>query len=260
MRRAWRRVNYSGLAAVVLCLLVWELGARAHPAFQAYFPPASRVLGAVVELVISGEIVGDTVRTLSRYARGYALAAVVAVAVGVVLGASPFAYSLFDVLIEFLRPMPSVATIPVAILFLGVGDSMKVAVAAYGTAWPILLNTVDGVRSIDRTLIDTGRTLGLSRTQILTKIALPAALPYVVTGLRISLPIALIAVTASEMIAGGNGLGFFILDEQRAFKVENMYAGIVLVSLLGYLLNRGFRLLETRGLVWHTDSRAREAV
>lgn len=260
MTIAWRRFNCTGLAVLAFCLLIWEVAARANPGFEAYFPPASRVCAALAHLIVSGEILPDTARTLSRYARSYALATAVAVSLGVVLGASRFAYSLFAIIIEFLRPMPSVATIPVAILFLGVGDSMKIAVATYGTAWPILINTIDGVRNIDSTLINTGRALGLSRAQILRKIALPSALPYVVTGLRISLPIALIAITASEMIAGGNGLGFFILDEQQAFKVENMYAGIVLVSLLGYLLNRVFLFVEARGLAWHKQSRARDVV
>ena len=244
------------MLALGIVLLLWEVAARARPGFEAYFPPVSRVLGALVGLLASGEIVPDALLTLGRYARGYGLAAALGITAGVILGYSRVAYSLFAVVIEFLRPMPSVATIPVAILFLGIGDPMKVAVAAYGAAWPILVNTVDGVRSIDRTLLDTGRTFGLTRRQLLWKIALPAALPYVVTGLRISLPIALIAVMATEMIAGGNGLGAYIMDEGRGLQVTKMYAGIVLVSLLGYLLNRIFVLVEARGMAWHARSAA----
>lgn len=250
----------SGLVALIVCLVAWEALARANPASETFFPPVSRVLATLVRLIVSGEIVPDVLATLSRYGRGFALAAVIAVTVGVIFGSSRFLLSLFAVPIEFLRPMPSVATIPIAILLLGIGDSMKIAVATYGATWPILLNTIDGVRRIDPTLVATGRTLGLRRAQILWKIALPAALPYIVTGLRISLPIALIAITATEMLAGSNGLGFFILDVQRAMKIPEMYAGIVLVSVIGYALNRLFVAAEARAMAWHRSARVRETM
>ena len=248
----------SGLAALLVCLAAWEVLARANPAFETYFPPVSRVLVTLVRLIVSGEVVPDVVATLSRYARGFALAAAIAVTVGVILGSSRFLLSFFAVPIEFLRPMPSVATIPIAILLLGLGDSMKIAVATYGATWPILLNTIDGVLRIDPILLATGRTLGLRRAHILWKIALPAALPYIVTGLRISLPIALIAITATEMLAGSDGLGFFILDVQRAMKIPQMYAGIVLVSLIGYALNRLFLMAEARAMAWHRSAHLRD--
>ena len=135
---------------------------------------------------------------------------------GIVLGYFRFVHSLLEMLIEFLRPMPSVAIIPVAILALGIGDSMIVAVTVYASVWPILINTLDGVRHIEKILLDTGRTFSLGRRQILWQIILPAASPYIVTGLRIGLSIALILVTTAEMIAGSKGLGFFILDEERS--------------------------------------------
>ena len=159
------------------------------------------------------------------------------------LGYFRFLHSLLATSIELLRPMPSVAIIPVAILLLGIGDGMIVSVTVYASVWPILINTIDGVRSVDPTLIDTGRTFGLSSWRILRQIILPAASPYIVTGLRIGLSIALILVTTAEMIAGSKGLGFFILDEERAMNSANMYAGIVVVALLGYTLNRLFLLL-----------------
>ncbi len=153
--------------------------------------------------------------------------------------------------------MPSVAIIPVAILMLGIGDSMIVAVTVYATVWPILINTIDGVRHIDSTLVDTGRTFGLSRWRILWQIILPGASPYVVTGLRIALSIALILVTTAEMVAGSKGLGFFILDEERSMNSSNMYAGIVIVAALGYALNRLFLSLESRMMRWRHGMAAR---
>ncbi|HBA40067.1 MAG TPA: hypothetical protein DCZ05_10090 [Deltaproteobacteria bacterium] len=179
---------------------------------------------------------------------------------GIVLGYFKLAYSLSESLIEFLRPMPSVAIIPVAILFLGIGDAMMVAVTVYACAWPILINTIAGVKNIDRTLINTARTFGLGRWKALRKIVLPAASPYIVTGLRVSLAIALILVTTSEMIVGVSGLGFFILDEERSLRTDNMYAGIFLVALLGYGLNRLFLVLEKRAMAWHRRMTAGEQI
>jgi ABC-type nitrate/sulfonate/bicarbonate transport system permease component len=156
--------------------------------------------------------------------------------------------------------MPSVAIIPVAILALGIGDGMIVAVTVYASVWPILINTIDGVRHIETTLIDTARTFGISRREILWRVILPAASPYIVTGLRIGLSIALILVTTAEMIAGSKGLGYFILDEERSMNSRNMYAGVIIVSLLGYLLNRLFLALEGRALRWRHGLSARETL
>jgi ABC-type nitrate/sulfonate/bicarbonate transport system permease component len=143
---------------------------------------------------------------------------------------------------------------------LGISDAMIVAVTAYASLWPVLINTIDGVRYIERTLIDTGRTFGLNRRQILWLVVLPAAAPYIVTGLRISLSIALILVTTAEMIAGSKGLGFFILDEERSMNSGNMYAGVILVSVLGYLLNRLFVLGEGWTMNWRRGMLARESI
>jgi len=208
-------------------------------------------MAALFHLSFARELSGHLADTLKRFLAGYFLAAAGAIGLGVVLGYFTAAHGLFDLSIEMLRPMPSVAIIPVAILFLGIGDAMIVGVTVYACAWPILLNTIDGVKNIDRTLVDTGRTFGLGRWRILGEIALPAAAPYIATGLRVSLPIALILVTTSEMVVGGSGLGYFILDEERSLRTKEMYAGIVVVALLGYALNRLFLALENRALAWH---------
>jgi ABC-type nitrate/sulfonate/bicarbonate transport system permease component len=136
---------------------------------------------------------------------------------------------------------------------------MMIAVTVYAAAWPILLSTVDGVGAIDRTLIDTGRTFGLGRWQMLRRVALPAAAPYIATGLRVSLPIALILVTTSEMVAGSSGLGYYILDEERSLHTVEMYAGIVVIALAGYALNRLFVAVEARALAWHRGTTLRGA-
>ena len=254
------KFNRTGWMVFGLLLLLWECGSRSSPKLQLYIPPVSEILVALGQLILSGQVTAHLLTTLRRFMEGYFLAAAIAVSAGVALGYFRFAYSLLEMLIEFLRPMPSVAIIPVAILLLGIGDSMIVAVTVYASTWPILVNTIDGVRHIERTLIDTGRTFGLGRLRILWQIVLPAASPYIVTGLRISLSIALILVTTAEMIAGSRGLGFFILDEERSLQSSNMYAGIILVAVLGYLLNRLFVALEEKAMKWRRGMVASEAV
>jgi ABC-type nitrate/sulfonate/bicarbonate transport system permease component len=254
------RFNWSGWLVFTVLLCLWEYGARLNTQLQLYLPPISRVMAEFSELIISGQMTIHVLVTLGRFLQGYLIAAFIAVTLGVVLGYFRFVHSLMEMVIEFLRPMPSVAIIPVAILLLGIGDAMIVAVTVYASTWPVLVSTIDGVRHIERMLIDTGRTFGLNRRQILWRVILPAASPYIVTGLRVSLSIALILVTTAEMIAGSKGLGFFILDQERALNSAAMYAGIIVIAFLGYALNRLFLALERRAMTWRRGMSAGEAV
>jgi ABC-type nitrate/sulfonate/bicarbonate transport system permease component len=167
------------------------------------------------------------------------------------MGRSKKINNLLEPLVEMLRPIPSAAIIPVAILFFGIFDSMKIFVISFACVWPILLNTIDGVKSIDRTLIETGMTFNLTKKQFLFKIVLPGASPNIVTGMRISLAISLILAITVEMISGNNGLGFFILDAERSFKYPEMYAGILLIGVIGYLINTIFLKSTNRVMEWH---------
>lgn len=254
-----RRLNLPGFAVLGALLLLWEIFSRSRPDLRSYFPPPSDVFVALLRFSLARELFGHLLSTLGRFLGGYLIAAALAVGLGACLGYFKLAHSLFDLLIELLRPLPSVAIIPVAILLLGIGDAMIVGVTVYACAWPILLNTIDGVRNVDRTLVDTGRTFGLGRWRILREIALPAAAPYIMTGLRVSLPIALILVTTAEMVVGGSGLGYFILDEERSLRTREMYAGIVVVALLGYGLNHFLLALENRAMAWHRGMTAKGA-
>lgn len=255
-----RRVPWLGLTAVALCLAAWEAAARGRPDLAAYFPPASAVFVALVEIVRNGELATHTVASLRRFGEGYALAAVLAVGAGLCFGIWRRLHALFEPLIELLRPMPSVAVIPVAILFLGIGDEMKIAVTVYACSWPILLNTIDGVRSVDRVLVATAATFRLTPWERFWKVMVPAASPQIVTGLRVSLAIALILVTTSEMVVSNDGLGYYILDLQRSFQMPEMYAAVVAVGVVGYALNRLFLFLDSRVMAWHRGATRREEI
>jgi ABC-type nitrate/sulfonate/bicarbonate transport system permease component len=250
--------NWPGWSSFAFLLFLWELGGRVAPGYRLYLPSITAVIDAGAQLIVTGVVAQHLLSTLERFLTGYLIAAAIGVALGVALGYFRSLHSLLGTVIELLRPMPSVAIIPVAILTLGIGDAMIVAVTVYASVWPILINTIDGVRHIESTLVDTGRTFGLNRPRILWQVILPAASPYVVTGLRIALSIALILVTTAEMVAGSKGLGFFILDEERSMNSSNMYAGVLIVAVLGYALNRLFLTIEGRAMKWQHGMLNRE--
>lgn len=179
------------------------------------------------------------------------LAAAIFIPLGVLMGLFDAFHRGLEVIIEMLRPIPPPVVVPVAMLFFGLEDEMKIFVICFSCAWPILLNTIDGVRNIDRVLLDTARTFGLSRQRIMWRVIVPACSPQIMTGLRVSLPIMLILVVISEMVGSTDGIGYFILDSQRRFKVAQMYAGMLALAILGYGLNQLFNLLSRLLLPWH---------
>jgi ABC-type nitrate/sulfonate/bicarbonate transport system permease component len=241
----------NGLVVLVCALVVWELVSRLGLINPLFFPPMSRILGTFFGLILSGEILHQVLMSLKRAAAGYFLAALVFIPLGLAMGIFQRLYRLLEIVIETLRPIPPPVVVPVAMLFFGLGDGMKIFVIFFSCAWPILLNTFDGVRNIDRVLVYTARTFGLTHGRLIARVVLPAASPQIMTGLRISLSITLILVVISEMVGSSDGIGYFILDSQRRFKVTQMYAGMIMLAVLGYALNQLFMLCHKRILAWH---------
>lgn len=245
------RDRLPGVAVLLLLLVLWELSVRLRWVVTPTWPAVSTVFETFWGACIDGtylEVFGSSLR---RLAMGYVAAALSAIGIGLAMGVWRRMYLLFEPLVELLRPIPSPAYLPMAILFLGIDDGMKVFMVAFASFFPILLNTVAGVRSVDPVLVDTGRTFGLGRAQIIWRITLPAAAGYILTGMRISLAIALIVTVIAEMVAGNSGIGFYILNAQRSFLVPEMYAGVIALALLGFGLNKGFVALERMALQWH---------
>lgn len=239
-----------GFALIALLLVAWEVSSAMGWVDPVSLPRVSTIFVAWWESLTTGDLLRQLGPSLGRIASGFALAVLVAVPVGLLMGSVRFVYHLLEPITEFLRPIPSSAYIPVAILFLGIGNEMKVFVVFLSCVFPILLNTYGGVRGIDPVLVDTGRTFGVSRGEALWSIVFPAALPAVLTGMRISLGIALIVSVVSEMITGNSGIGYFILDMQRVFRVPEMFSGIFTLGVLGYLINFLFLRIEAHFLRW----------
>lgn len=242
--------RFNGLMFLLTLLALWELAAQAEWINALIVPPPSKILKLFFELVSSGQVPMQILVSMKRALAGYLLAVAIFIPLGICMGLSSTIHRLFEVIVEMLRPVPPPVMIPVALLFFGLGDEMKIFVIFFSCAWPILLNTIDGVRGVDGVLLNTARTFGLSRAKAVWQVILPASLPQIMTGLRVSLPIMLILVVISEMVGSTDGIGYFVLDSQRRFKVAQMYAGMLALAILGYTLNQLFNLLQRLLLPW----------
>jgi ABC-type nitrate/sulfonate/bicarbonate transport system permease component len=160
-------------------------------------------------------------------------------------------HAALEPMVELLRPIPIPAIVPPLILLLGVDDELKIFVIAFSVFFPVLVNTIGGVRAVDPVAVDVARTLRVGRLRTLRSVILPASLPYVLAGMRISLSLALIVTVLAEMIAGAAGIGYYLITTQYAMRAADMYAAIVLLALAGYVLNRGFLAAERRLLHWY---------
>lgn len=249
-----------GYLLVLALLAVWEVAATTGAVNPAFLPPPSAVAGAWWGTVASGELLGNLATTLGSWAQGYALAAVLGIALGLLMGRFPLVRALLSTTIELLRPMPSVAIIPIAIVLLGLGDPMKRFVVAYAAIWPILINTLYGVLAVDPVLQDTARTFRLGAWRSALRVTLPAASPYIATGLRISTSIALILVITAELVASRSGLGYAVRAAEQASRVPEVYAGVLTIAVVGFLLNALFVAAEGRLLAWHRGYTQREAL
>jgi ABC-type nitrate/sulfonate/bicarbonate transport system permease component len=245
-----------GLVLILGLLTIWQISSANGWVDAVELPRVSTIFLSWFHSIAGGPLLKQLLPSLYRIFAGFFIAAAIAVPLGLLMGSVPFVYRLFEPITEFVRPIPSSAYIPIAILFLGIDNAMKIFIVVVGCFFPILLNTYGGVRGVDPVLIDTGRTFGLSRAKALWQIVLPAALPSVLTGMRISLGIGLIVVVIAEMIAGDSGIGYYILDRQRVFHVPEMFAGIFTLGILGYLINSVFIQIERHFLRWRSTGDA----
>lgn len=247
-----------GFVLLIALGVLWEAVVRLQIVDTPTLPALTSVLLAFWQLATDGSFAAVFLPSLERLFIGYFIACAVAVALGVAMGFNRWIFRLFEPLVEILRPIPSPAYVPMAILFLGIGNQMKIFMVAFASFFPVLLNTISGVLNVDRVLIDTGRTFGLSRAQMIVKVVLPSASVYIMTGMRISLAVALIVTVLAEMVTGNDGIGFFILSSQRSFHIAEMYAAVIALAIVGYALNHLFLFVESWLLAWNVGLRRTE--
>lgn len=233
---------------VVLVLLWFILSAGSN---SFYFPPLSRILTEFASIWFLEGIINNLLPSLGRILLGFFIALFIGVVAGTILGLLRRLEEAIRPLLEFLRSTPGVALLPIATLFLGIGEEMKIAMITLACTWPILLNAIDGVRSVEPVLLQVAKSYRLTLWQRIRFIFIPNAGPQICAGARLSLAIAAVVMVVTEMIGSPGGVGYFVLNAQRNFDILSMWTGIIMLGLLGYLLNLAFRMVESRLLRWH---------
>ncbi|MEE9564266.1 MAG: ABC transporter permease [Candidatus Hydrothermarchaeaceae archaeon] len=218
-----------------------------------FLPAPSNVLLTLGKLLKSGELATHVSVSLYRALLGFLLAVVIAVPHGILIAWFRTVEDITNPLVELFRPIPAVALIPVAILWFGIGNVSKIVIIAFACYFPIILNTISGVRQVDVNLLKVAKLFGANRMQTLTKIILPSALPFIMTGLRLGIAVALILLIITEMIGARSGLGFMIIDAEYTFKTERMFAGIFTIGVIGFLLNEIMVRIERKLTKWKRD-------
>jgi NitT/TauT family transport system permease protein len=240
--------------AIVVFLLLWELLPRYGPLDPVFVPPLSEVFGAWWTLLTNGVLAEHTAASLQRSAIGFTLAVLIGVPLGLLLGWYNRLADLLDPLLELFRNTAALALLPVFVLILGLGETSKISLVLYACVWPILLNTVSGVRHVDPLLIKSARSLALDQRALFTKVILPAALPSVFTGVRLAAAYSILILVAAEMVGAKAGLGYLINYSQSNFQIQNMYAGIITISVIGVGINLALLRLERRLTGWQPAS------
>jgi ABC-type nitrate/sulfonate/bicarbonate transport system permease component len=247
MRIVLRIVLAVALPAVLFA--IWWFATANSTNF--YLPPLREILRIFPDVWTGDRLRTDVLPSLLRLAGGYTLAVVAGIALGVLVGSYRAVRAVLEPVLEFFRAIPPPVLVPVIMLFAGIGDTMKVVVIAAGCVWPILLNTVEGVRAVDSVLADTCRSYRIGGPARLRHLVLRGASPQIAVGMRQALSIGIILMVISEMFAASNGLGFAIVQFQRGFAIPDMWSGILLLGLIGLVLSLLFRLVERRALAWY---------
>ena len=231
------RPNVAGLVTLTACVLAWETAIRASAIQYQYLPAPSAIAFGAGELIASGELLDATLHTLESVFLGWAAAVGAGLSLGLVLGSSPLLRRYTLATIEVLRPMPAVAFVPVALLLFGFSIETELMVIILPSLWPVLINTMGGLMDVHVRLSEVGRTFRLSRTAILCKVMLPAAVPAIMVGARISLTLALVLAVLAEMVGNPAGLGYAVVAQQQALRPDLMFVYVVVIGLLGLILN-----------------------
>jgi NitT/TauT family transport system permease protein len=258
---ASRRTTFiRGALGLLALFVVAEIVSRSGIVSAAFLPPTSVVLLRVGELLVDPAFLGEVLATLYAWAIGLAICIVVSVTIGVLLGSSRSLYSASRAVIEFIRPIPSVALIPLAMIVLGNDAEMKIALIVFSTSWPVLFNTIYGMHDVDPIAKLTAKSFGRGRVATLFTVSLPSAAPFIFTGIRIAASVALIVAISAELLAGASdGLGRWMLDAgATGNRPDLVYAATIIAGLIGLAINFVLVLVERRFLAWQPALRQTE--
>lgn len=260
LRRAGHRLPYLLLkgatksAAVVALLLLWEVAPRLGLVDRTFLPPFSEVAAAWWELAADGQLADHTGASLVRSFSGFGLAVAVAVPLGLLIGWYRPVADLLGPLLEVFRNTAALALLPVFVLLLGIGETSKISIVVYACTWPVLLNTISAVRTVDPTLLRLARSMDLSAPRLFQKVILPSSVPVMFTGIRLAGAASILVLVAAEMIGAKAGLGYLINSSQYNFAIPQMYAGILTISAIGVAFNQVLVTVERRLSSWRVPA------
>lgn len=240
----------GSIGVVLVFVLAWGLVAHYEWVSAVFLPGPLATWSALREGLMEGDLWMLLLRTVERMVYGWVLASAVGVALGALIGSSHGMRAWVQPTLEFVRPLPASAVMPLAIAVMGLSQSMVLTVIAFGAVWPVLLATVHGFASLEPRLVEVGRVLRLTRPAFIWKVGLPNAMPDVLAGMRLSLTVALILSIIGEMLASQDGLGTAIVLAARSFRSADLFAGVVLLGLVGLVSNGLLSVIESRWLKW----------
>jgi ABC-type nitrate/sulfonate/bicarbonate transport system permease component len=244
-----------GAAGIIVFLALWELSSRIGLVNPRFFPPASDVLVQLFVEFGSADFWTAVAQTMTSWAIGLAISAAAAIVIGFVIGGSTFLRRATHTTIEFLRPIPSVALIPLAVLLFGVSIESSLMLVIYASFWQILIQVLYGTADVDSVAMDTAKSYGLGWWARVRHVVWPTTLPYLITGLRLAAAVALVLAITAELVIGTEGLGKQIALNQSGGSIVPMYALVVATGLIGVIINIVMRLVERRALRWHSSVR-----
>lgn len=242
--------GYKSTIAIIVFLISWEVLPRLGIVNITYLPPFSTVIAALVTGLLDGELGIHILTSLQRILIGLVIAELIAIPLGLLIGWFTKAEEYLDPLLQLLRNISVLALFPVFILFLGIGETSKIAIIIWATVWSTLINTISGVKNIDPILIKSAKSMGISNLHLFTRVVFPAALPSILTGFRLSTTNSILVVVAAEMLGASKGLGYLIYYAQQAYNIPLMYVGIVLITVIGFVSNFLIVRLENHLTKW----------
>lgn len=243
----------KNIVAILIFLLLWEIAPRLGLVNPAFLPPISDISITFLDTIISGELAENIIISLERAATGFGLALIVSIPLGIIMGWYKKFEKFIDPLLQTFRQTSALALFPVFILFFGIGEISKFFIVFWATLWPILLNTISGVKYVDPLLIKSARSMSLTDTELFKKVILPSAIPSIMTGIRLGATASVLVLVAAEMIGAKSGIGFMVINSQYNFEIQKMYVAIITLAILGLICNYTLVWLEKRMTVWKED-------
>lgn len=244
---------FTGLIIPVLVLIIWYTAGVQNKLNQALLPALPTTVSTAWQLIINGSLFTDIGVSFGRVLRGFAIGAVSGIVIGTLMGLHKSIYNLLNSVVAILRPIPMMALIPLFILWLGIGESCKVALIALGSFWSVLLNTIHGIQSVDPKLLEVTTVLEKKRWVVLLKVYFPAALPAIITGLRLGMGTAWACVVAAEMMAASKGVGYMLMFARELSQPDKLMVGVFSIGLVGLLIDKVILYIQKKILWWSVE-------